>query len=698
VILLLGVCVGYVLDSQQRIRRVQREVTQLNQTAQGLEAFTMQRLEALTTQMGSLRAAQEQILESSQHLEKMLRESFVSRDFVSTAGMLDRIPIYQKGGVVEIFGATLRQRHAGPIKISHSIITVVDDLAAVLWYPDGFQAPSASHLLIRFEGSIPDKGVLQLGVSLPGGKTYLFEIVLGPTLPSPKDPKPVYIPAHITKEINAGGTPFELQRVLPNVFIAALPGELAAAVRQRAAKSIESMFIVMKGAAGSVVQIQDFGFVREGERMADTVELGGQVVGAQLPPGSSITLLTEKGERQTQILSIDNRFLFSGLRSNEPMSVRLRYAEQDYYPNFSRWIASETNLKSLLIDVRPLFRNAEGKPPDPKRVQLTGALSPTDFAGTYEPHTEQIWPGAGPIQEYDSTTFANNHGFIDRDRSFENPDKCFRIGSIGSSLAVALQVRIGQKYNIIMESDLAVRLGRCVEVISAGRDNGDVGSNYRNIKNYAAMFKPDIIMLENGNSLMMQMQPDLLRLMLGWSHEYNAIDNFYYNDGKLAFRRSSPEYPLHTASTKLDAIEGIPLSQVLMVPSAVMPSVGKDAYRYFEDIMKFIMVEFRTSQFVVHTGLDQVTCSKSGSCASELKLEDGRTVLAGYRVFAQNLLEACRRATATCVDPIIYEGLNTKKTPLSWTYDAHYNPRGHQWMAEQLISLLEHRLGLSNPN
>ena len=348
-------------------------------------------------------------------------------------------------------------------------------------------------------------------------------------------------------------------------------------------------------------------------------------------------------------------------------------------------------------DLRPLFLNAEGKPPDPKRVQLIGALSPTDFAGTYEPHTEQIWPGAGPIQEYDSTTFANNHGFIDRDRSFENPDKCFRIGSIGSSLAVALQVRIGQKYNIIMESDLAVRLGRCVEVISAGRDNGDVGSNYRNIKNYAAMFKPDIIMLENGNSLMMQMQPDLLRFMLGWSHEYNAIDNFYYNDGKLAFRRNSPEYPLHTAPAKLNAIEGIPLTQVLMVPSAVMPSVGKDAYRYFEDIMKFIMKEFPTIQFVVHTGLDQMTCSKSNSCVSELKLPDGRTVLAGYRVFAQNLLEACRRATATCVDPIIYEGLNTKKTPLSWIYDGHYNPRGHQWMAEQLISLLEHRLGLSNP-
>jgi hypothetical protein len=129
-----------------------------------------------------------------------------------------------------------------------------------------------------------------------------------------------------------------------------------------------------------------------------------------------------------------------------------------------------------------------------------------------------------------------------------------------------------------------------------------------------------------------------------------------------------------------------------------MPSVGKDAYRYFEDIMKFIMKEFTTIQFVVHTGLDQMSCSTSSSCASELKLPDGRTVLAGYRVFAQNLLETCRRATVTCVAPIIYEGLNTKKTPLSWNYDGHYNSRGHQWMAEQLISLLEHRLGLTNPN
>ena len=98
-----------------------------------------------------------------------------------------------------------------------------------------------------------------------------------------------------------------------------------------------------------------------------------------------------------------------------------------------------------------------------------------------------------------------------------------------------------------MESEFALRLRRCVEVISAGRDNGDVGSNYPRVRDYAVKFRTDVIVFENSSSLVMQLHPELLKRGFGWDHEFNALDNFFYDrGGKLQFRASSSEYPLHT--------------------------------------------------------------------------------------------------------------------------------------------------------
>ena len=102
--------------------------------------------------------------------------------------------------------------------------------------------------------------------------------------------------------------------------------------------------------------------------------------------------------------------------------------------------------------LRPRFSNPENIAPDPSKAKFIGLrVAPSPVSAVYAQHSRQYWPGAGKIQDFDSTTFANNHGYIDADRYFDNPDRCLRYAITGGSDTVALQVGVGEKYSILFE-------------------------------------------------------------------------------------------------------------------------------------------------------------------------------------------------------------------------------------------------------
>jgi hypothetical protein len=342
----------------------------------------------------------------------------------------------------------------------------------------------------------------------------------------------------------------------------------------------------------------------------------------------------------------------------------------------------------LNVDIGPTYVNADGHQADAAKARFVTPRKPGEVGATYEPHARQYWPGSAMVQEYDSTTFTNNMGFIDRDRFFDNPDGCFRVVHLGSSVAVALQVRPFEKYNVVMESELALRLQRCVEVISAGRDNGDIGSNYPRIRDYAVKFRPDAILLENSSSLVMQLHPELLKRGFGWDHEFNALDNFFYDSsGKLEFRPSSPEYPLHTVKPDYPELtKGVSFFGTLTVPFADMHPSGVEAFKYLADIAAYFKAKHPDQRFVIHTALNEAQCRDA--CNTTVTLPGGKVVPVGAATFAANHRTFCEKSGIECIHPRDVTGYSTPDTYLTFIRDGHYSVRGHQWLARELSEAL----------
>jgi hypothetical protein len=366
--------------------------------------------------------------------------------------------------------------------------------------------------------------------------------------------------------------------------------------------------------------------------------------------------------------------------------------DQDYFPDQGRWIVPLDNM-SVRIHVEPLYINRDNHPADPTKGAFIGISAPNPASAFYQPHSRQYWPGAGSVQVYDSHTFTNNWGFVDRDRFEANPDHCFRIVHLGSSHAVALQVPISQKYNILLEEDLSLKLNRCVEVISAGRDNGDIGSNYPRVRDYAVRFKPDVILIEVNTSLTMQLLPYFSKHGLGWDPEKSALDNFYYDsDHRLQFRPFNPNYNLYTTHPDYPEIApGVPYFETLKIEWNALPPMALEDFGYMVDIVKYFREKFPTMRFVLHDGLDQAQCK--ASCADRtLKKPDGTPFKIGPAQFLANFRKVCADNNLECLDLPFHPNGADPMESLTWYLDGHYDIRGHQWLAKQLADQIADKL------
>jgi hypothetical protein len=262
---------------------------------------------------------------------------------------------------------------------------------------------------------------------------------------------------------------------------------------------------------------------------------------------------------------------------------------------------------------------------------------------------------------------------------------------------VALQVRTCEKYNLLLESELGVRIGRPVEVISLGRNNGDIAANFRRVRDIAMKFKPDVVLLEHCGSLMMQMHPELLRRTVGWDHAHCALDNFTYDEnGRLTFHPSAADWPQYVEKPDTSELTpGLPLMDLLRVPREHLHPLARENFQYLVDIVHYYQKEFPTTKIVLHTGLDQAQCRAAGQ--RNVRLPDGTTIPVGVEIFMRNLAEFCDEQGIACLQPPVPQGFSDKpETYLTFINDGHYSPRGHQWLARQLAEGLIRAMGLPN--
>lgn len=603
--------------------------------------------------------------------------------------LLDQAGPYRKNGLFETYGGSLRERRSGPIRVSEADFEISHNEAWLIWSPDFSPARDATHLDVEF-ATAPSAGKITIGFLLKDGSSSAYVIDLGAATASPTGLLPALVPEDFLVKAN-GANLIETRRLSGNRVVAALPNSLMVQLRNGQSDQIERWFVKVNGAAGTTLRFKHVALVRPAPPATSVgVTLSGRVTGKSLPPESEIELLDESGGAMKQILSTDGGFSFTGVDPTRLVSLRVKHPQILHFATLGRWFVPAYNRNDVVVDMRPHYVNSDGHRPDPSKAKFIGARAPSPDAAFYEPHSRQYWPGGAgsAIQEFDSTTFINNHGYVDRDRFFDNPDYCIRLASTGGSEMVALQIRPFEKFNIILEETLGIALGKCVEIISAATDNGDIGTNYPRIRDYTSKFKVDRTLVSTAASIVGQVSPQWLRDGLGFDPENSALPNFYFDKGNdLAFRTASASYPVFmTAPTRPEYVKGIPFDYTLKVPFDVMPEPGKEAFRFWTEIVNYIERHHPGQRFVFHDGLDQAQCPKN--CEVTLKLDDGTAIPAGAKVFARNFDEYCAKNNLECINPEFSEKYSEVPNLLSFQYDGHYSPLGHQWLASQLTAPL----------
>jgi len=604
--------------------------------------------------------------------------------------LFDEISLYQKNGAVEIYGASLRQRMKGAITVEESQFAVTHSDAWLFWSPDAAPAGTATHLRLQFV-TPPENGTIRVGFILGDRQTYIFERSFGPPLP---DPVPVQLPPLYPRDLldTISGAPdvIYLNRESERIFSAELPPELRLFLRDDPTRNIQVWFIQTTGMADSTVRLTEAALIRPtaSDGKKNHIFLAGKIGGGLPAPGSTVTGVFESGDTIKTTIAPDGIFRFSNVPRAAPMSIRYRHKSQDYYTNLGRWFVSHADRSDLFIGLQPRYINDDAQAADPAAGKFITPRKPSPNAALYEHHARQYWPGGGKVKEYDSLTFTNNRGFIDRDRFFDNSDNCFRVVHLGSSHAVALQVMPFEKFNIELESRLATKIGRCVEVISAGRDNGDVGSNYPRVESYAVKFRPDVILFENSKALIMQLHPELLKWGFGWDADHNALDGFFFGkDGTLQFRPWDPSYPVFTTKpTFPELVPGIPFFNTLMLPGKLLPSQGQEAFKLFSNIMEYMQNKYPDTKFVVHTALDQAQCR--ANCTQTYKISGNKEIDVSVANFIENHDSSCAGRTFSCINVPLPVPQDVTPPYLTFEYDGHYSVRGHQWLAESLAEQL----------
>lgn len=599
--------------------------------------------------------------------------------------LFDAVGPYRKNGLFEVYGGSFRERRSGPIHVNEADFEITHDDAWLIWSPDFSPARDATHLLVEFVVP-PNAGKLNFGFILNDGQLVSYEMNAGTPTVAAKGLLPPLLPDVIVTKASSVKVTQPLQ-LTGNKAVVALPPKMVLTLRNGQPKSIAQWFVRATGSSNTTLRFKQLSLVRPMPAPTSAgVTVAGYITKADLPPGTQVELLSETGAVLRQAISTDGGFSFAGIDPERPISLRVKHPLLLHYATLGRWFVPGYSRSDISIDLKPIYENNDGHAPDQSKARFVSPRVPSPDSALYEPHARQYWPGAGALQEYDSTTFTNNHGYLDRDRFFDNPENCVRLASTGGSDMVALQVRPQEKFNILLEETLGIALGKCVEVISAGADNGDLGVNYPRIRDYTSKFKVSHTLVSMAASLVQQVNPQMLRDGLGLDPENSSLPNFYYDkDGKFTFRTASPVYPVFmTKPTYPEYAKGIRFAHTLSVPFEVMPTQGKDAFKYWTEIVNYIGKNNPGQHFIFHTGVDQAQCRKN--CKTTITLADGKKVPAGAKIYAENLTKYCNKSLYNCINPQFSANYADRPNLLTFEFDGHYSILGHQWLARELTA------------
>jgi hypothetical protein len=202
-----------------------------------------------------------------------------------------------------------------------------------------------------------------------------------------------------------------------------------------------------------------------------------------------------------------------------------------------------------------------------------------------------------------------------------------------------------------------------------------------------------MLLFENSAGVMFQLQPDLVRKLLGYDFDKSPLDHFSRDkSGVLEFVPWNTGWAVFSAAPDTASLQkNVPFMETFSVPPQRMRREAQEAYRMLADISQLYRKQYPQATLALFTALEQVKCR--GKCWSEVQLESGETVRLGAEAFLRNMAEFCSQQSMVCFNPAVPGGIEESAgNYLTWKNDSHLNVRGHQWLARELSRLIHAHL------
>jgi hypothetical protein len=238
----------------------------------------------------------------------------IPADHVPVFSLFDSVGNHHKNGLLEVYGAELRHRSSGPLRISSTELAVTDDLAVVSWSPDYSPAGGAEYAMVSFASPPPERGEIALFVQTKTNQRFVFLATLGqPSAEISPRPLPSLIPDNWTKEYEQASI-IDLDLINGNTYRALIPEALQSVIDRNPNGGLSRVGMWINRNGPGLISVRYAGLVVKSLAEGDeSHHIGGQIKGRSITPGATVKLLLESGEVREQQVSTEGRFDFQGV-------------------------------------------------------------------------------------------------------------------------------------------------------------------------------------------------------------------------------------------------------------------------------------------------------------------------------------------------------------------------------------------------
>lgn len=426
----------------------------------------------------------------------------------------------------------------------------------------------------------------------------------------------------------------------------------------------------------------------------------GLVGGGRLYPpqdGETITL-TRAGQTERTTTTRGGWFFFTGIPPETIVEIAYEKDGVKYFPlrgRLTQIVRNDVELHIHALDPRSPFvprpRGYVGLPVTEATAPRETGSGPQrqELEALYPPHAYRFYAGnLGWKRSYMVEEHVNNHGFVDRDRRFDNPDHAIRIFLQGDCWTEGLQTLTHEHMNMLLESLLRRRFGVPVEVIVSATSSASPASYSLGFEKYGTRFRPDLVLMFVSPANMVHLEPSMLRSLIGWDKEHSPYKMYDFDaKGNLVAYPPDPEqYGAFTVPPDNKALIGtVPLLFTFSAVWAEHPLVQR-GFDLFRAILRDqYLARLKAGSVGVIFGHDNLT-PRYGLRYTSTAVAD--------EVWRNAVKELCEEIGVAALD-LAPHLPRSRYTEMAWEHDGHLtataNYRFAAALAEEIVKLPEFR-------